>query len=115
MCKYSFKQVWEKMDFELKDEKIDRNSLSTKSRKIELEHRIEMEDIEIENTYKCCMGGSTDKRVLVYISQLSFSLIVLGFCAIQLIRKDDYESTSIYLPLITTILGYWLPSPKLNK
>ena len=101
--------------FEIEEPKIDRNSLSTRSKKIELDHKIDMENIEAENNYNCCMNGTTDKRVLVYISQLIFSLIVIGFCIIQLIRKDDYESTSVYLPIIMTILGFWLPSPKLNK
>ena len=41
-----------------------------------------------------------------------FSMVVMGFSMFMIVFRDDM--TNIFLPIITGILGYWLPSPKLG-
>ncbi len=87
--------------------------LSLKRRR--LEHKIEIEDLELENHYDCCIGKKTDKRVLIYLTQVGFGISVMTFCAAQLFIDDSCDRTSIYLPLLTSVLAYFLPSPSLSK
>jgi hypothetical protein len=65
-----------------------------------------------EHLYRSCCGGSTDRRLLLYLSQLSFSLITVGFCIVKLSTNGE---TSIYLPLLTSTCALWLPNPKFEK
>ena len=43
-----------------------------------------------------------------FITQAGVSLSVMGFCMGMLING---ESTEIYLPVLTGIVGYWMPNP----
>lgn len=80
-----------------------------------------MEEVEYklpppDDRYQCCCtNGMTDKRVLIYCTQVAFGLIVMLFCITQLYIDDRCDRTSIYLPLLTSIIGYFLPSPTMNK
>jgi hypothetical protein len=49
-----------------------------------------------------------DMKKIRFLTQTGFSLTVMGFCMGMLING---ENTEIYLPVITGILGYWLPQP----
>lgn len=47
-----------------------------------------------------------------FVVQVLVSIIVLSFCLYEIvINNSNATITSIYLPVITAILGYWLPSP----
>jgi len=73
------------------------------------EHQIEIEDIEVQNQLKSCCGGTTDRRLLDYISRFFMSAMVLGFAFIQLARDDnDSGMIAFYSSLITFVLGHWL-------
>ena len=75
------------------------------------EHQIKIEDLEVQNQLKSCCGGTTDRRLLDYISRFFMSSSVLGFAFIQLARDPtDAGMVAFYSSLITFILGHWLGS-----
>ena len=49
-----------------------------------------------------------------YLVQVFISLIVLIFSIVQL-SMDDKRDKSIYISLISTILGLFVPAPTLDK
>lgn len=51
-----------------------------------------------------------DKYILPI--QFLFSLTIIIFCMYQIKQSED---SAAYLSLISSILGYWLPSPIDNK
>jgi hypothetical protein len=69
---------------------------------------------KLENAFTCC-GYMFDKRCLNVGMQMTTSLIVLGMSCIQLINGVNSEDKVIYVSLITSILGYWTPSPTLHE
>lgn len=44
----------------------------------------------------------------LFLSQVFFSLVGVGFSIAMLVRGED---ASIYLPIMTTIIGVWTPNP----
>ena len=63
----------------------------------------------------CCSNHTTDKRIIIYFTQFSISLIIIFFCIFQLLNHNDCESNQLYMGLLTLIIGVYLPSPKLRK
>lgn len=62
---------------------------------------------------RCCNSEKKiSKELIKYISQLSISLIILVFSMIQLSKKDDINNQSLYVSLITLIIGVYIPSPE---
>lgn len=51
------------------------------------------------------------KDYIVYFTQAAFSGIGILFCMTMMINGKD---TTVYLPIMTGLLSYWLPNPKLN-
>ena len=47
----------------------------------------------------------------LFLVQILFSLIMVAFCISQVISNDDAATRSVYLPILTSIIGVWLPSP----
>tara|TARA_R110000796_G_scaffold4086_2_gene15572 strand:+ start:3790 stop:4128 length:339 start_codon:yes stop_codon:yes gene_type:complete len=69
---------------------------------------------DIENTWKsCCLR--TDRRAVIFFSQLSISITVMGFCCVQLVRLENCEAQSLYSGLLSLVIGIHLPQPKIKK
>jgi hypothetical protein len=51
-------------------------------------------------------------EVSLFCVQSTISITVMVFCIYQLIDRRD---PGVYLPVLTGILGYWLPSPSSRK
>jgi hypothetical protein len=68
---------------------------------------IEQKENEIENSLKSCCGGSTDRRLVLLISQVSFSTLILIFCGLMMGLKEEQDK-SVYMSLISSILSFWL-------
>jgi hypothetical protein len=47
-----------------------------------------------------------------FAAQFAISSSTLGFCMYMLWRGND---PGVYLPIVTGILGYWLPSPRMAE
>lgn len=55
-----------------------------------------------------------EKLDKIYVTQVGFSLLTVIFC-IAMIGMDPVPSTtSIFLPILTSVVGVWLPQPQ-NK
>ena len=80
-------------------------------------HKIAVEDNEREFAHKyywssCCLR--VDKRALAFFTQAAFSGSIVTFCIVMLITAPDCETFSRYSPLLTLVVGVWLPSPQLK-
>ena len=70
-------------------------------------------NINDENLWRsCCLV--TDRRMIVFFSQLVIALSVISFSFVQLARKDECESNQLYVGLVTMIIGIFLPSPRVK-
>ena len=83
-----------------------------------LQHKIEVEDDERkfkrDNTYNsCCLR--VHKRALNFFTQASFSASIVIFCITMLVSNQDCGTFSRYSPLLTLVIGVWLPSPQLKQ
>ena len=71
-------------------------------------------DINDTNSYKsCCL--LVDKRALQFFSQLTISLITIGFSISQLDISDSCEKDALYSGMMTLVVGTWLPQPSMEK
>jgi len=70
-------------------------------------------NINDDNLWRsCCL--ITDRRMIVFFSQLIIGISVISFSFIQLVRNDDCESNQLYVGLVTMIIGIFLPSPRVK-
>ena len=81
-------------------------------------HKIEVEDEIIkfnhDHTYKsCCL--TIDKRALHYFTQAIFSGSIIAFCIAMLSTNTDCATFSRYSPLLTFIIGIWVPNPNMKN
>jgi hypothetical protein len=67
----------------------------------------------IEVWESCCLR--LDKRIVVFMSQLSTSLSVIFFCIYMLCTHRDCDTFARYSPLLTLVIGVWLPQPRMIK
>ena len=66
------------------------------------------EEDTTENLYHSCCGGSSDKRLVILLTQVSISIIVLVFSATMLAFSSNHDDKSIYISLISSTISYWL-------
>ena len=76
-------------------------------------HRhLEIQQITTEDTtqnlmHSCC-GGMSDKRLVILLTQVSVSILVLGFSGAMLAVSDEPNDKAIYMSLISSTLSYRL-------
>ena len=58
----------------------------------------------------CCLH--VDKSMCMYATQIGLIVGVMAFCIVQLLRKPDCVSQTMYLSLLTLLVGLVIPSPK---
>lgn len=58
----------------------------------------------------CCL--ELDKRAVLFFSQLFISLVVLCACITLLGLNQECTTYSRYSPMITFVVGVWLPQPQ---
>ena len=66
------------------------------------------EEDRTENLYHSCCGGSSDKRLVVLLTQVAISILVLAFSGVMLAVSDDSTDKAIYMSLVSSTLSYWL-------
>ena len=80
----------------------------------QLEHKIEIENKEQENVWQAsCL--KLDRRCLIFCNQVLFGLILTIFCMIKLTRDISTEEQMVYLSLLSTVTGIFLPSPSIKR
>ena len=82
-----------------------------------VQHKLAVEDDErkFDHSYKwesCCLR--VDKRALSFFNQLAISASIVAFTVAMLIKNEDCATFSRYSPLLTLVVGVWLPSPQLR-
>jgi hypothetical protein len=66
---------------------------------------------EYHQWHSCCVGRSTDSRLLKFVSLYLILLGVVVFCLVSLSNSTTCEDTTTYISLLTLILGVILPQP----
>jgi hypothetical protein len=96
------------------EEKKDMPILSLVQQERKMEHTIQMEDNEYNNTWKSfCFV--IDKRAIVFFTQIGVISGTMGFCIYKLTTNDSCDIQSPYLALLTTLVGCLLPQPNFGK
>ena len=80
-------------------------------------HMAEVERVQIENEnlrkeWKMCCSNTSPEAIKYFVS-VSFSIAVMVFSIIQIIR--DVDDKSIYYNLLSLIIGIFIKSPSLEK
>ena len=92
--------------------------MENKENKELIQHQIAVQDDERkfnhDNTYKsCCL--TIDKRALNYFTQAFFSGSIIIFCIAMLSMNTDCDTFSRYSPLLTFVIGVWVPNPTMRN
>ncbi len=58
--------------------------------------------------YSCCSKSPSDKRLVILLTQVSISILILGFSATMLATQDNDTDKAIYMSLLSSTLSYWL-------
>ena len=82
----------------------------------ELELKMELEEKEkineLENELHSCCSGTTDRRLLRFMSQLTLGFTVMSFCMYKLIDSElDCNEKTVYTSILTSTLTLFFPSP----
>lgn len=69
-----------------------------------------------KNFWKCC-GDYLDRRLVTYMVQVTFTLITLLFCMIQVTvnRGENDQMSTIWVTLISAIVGNFMPTAQLTS
>ena len=82
--------------------------------KLEMEHKIEMENNEQENTWRsACLV--VNKNAVMYFTQIGIIFFVICFAVFKLITDTTEGSQTIYMSLLTLCLGLVAPHPTFKK
>lgn len=61
----------------------------------------------------CCVR--LDRRAVVYFSSLSVGVAIVMFCISMLVLHQDCVTFSRWGPLLTFVIGVYMPQPALNR
>ena len=82
--------------------------------KLEMEHKIEMENNEQENTWRsACLV--VNKNAVMYFTQIGIIFFVICFAVFKLITDTTEGSQTIYMSLLTLCVGIVSPQPTFKK
>ena len=93
--------------------------------RLKITHAIEVEDKKLADDHEekefnhkvywtsCCL--KMDRRAVSYFGQMSFSAAIIAFCISILATNQDCATFSRYSPLLTFVIGCWMPQPSLKS
>lgn len=80
----------------------------------EIVERVQVARQQKDPNVVCC-GKSFNKKLIVFASQFLLALAIVLFCLFELAMAiDKCDAQSFYGPILTMILGTYLPSPSLH-
>ena len=82
--------------------------------KLEMEHRIVMEEKEQENTWRSCCYDC-NKNAVQFFVQVGIIFFVICFAVFKLISDTSEGSQTIYMSLLTLCIGVISPAPTFKK
>ena len=80
----------------------------------QLEHKVVMEEKEQENTWKSCCYD-LNKNAVMYFTTIFIITGIMAFCIYKLSINLTCESQTVYMGLLTLLLGILAPSPVFKK
>jgi hypothetical protein len=80
-----------------------------------LQHDFKVQDKANDNEWKSCCGKSIDSRAVVYFTQIGIISGIMLFNIYQLTTLESCESQSVYIGLLTMLIGVLCPNPKFVK
>ena len=96
------------------EEKTDILPKSPSIMRRQLEHKIEIENKEIENTWKSCCYD-LNKNAVMYFTTIFIITGMMAFFIYKLSINLTCESQTAYIGLLTLLLGILAPSPVFKK
>ena len=82
--------------------------------KLEMEHKIEMENNEQENTWRSlCLV--VNKNAVMYFTQVGIIFSVMCFAVFKLITDTSEGAQTTYMSLLTLCIGIISPAPTFKK
>ena len=102
------------MNTDCSEEKTDILPKSPSVLRRQLEHKIDMEEKEQENTWKSCCYD-LNKNAVMYFTTIIIITGIMAFCIYKLSINLTCESQTVYMGLLTLLLGILAPSPVFKK
>ena len=62
----------------------------------------------VNDLNSCCSNRTTDKRLIIIFFQFIFSMGVMLFAFYKLSDDTDNDDSTLYLPLVSSVLSYWV-------
>ena len=89
------------------------DSKQIKNHKLDIvKHELQFEH---DNTWRSCCF-QLDKRFVTYIVQILFMIALFTFCVNRIaFFQGDCSSQTVYIGLISGLIGWVLPSPTISK
>ena len=60
-----------------------------------------------------CFGQTCNRSLVVFLSQFFVILLILACCIVRITLAETCEETTVWIAIISSTVGYILPSPKL--
>ena len=60
-----------------------------------------------------CLGRSCNRSLVVFLSQFLVNLIILACAIFRITVATTCEETTVWIAILSSTVGYILPSPKL--
>ena len=80
----------------------------------EIEIKQPSEIITDDNTKWDSLCFRLNKGFVKFLAQFAVSVLVLSICSYKILNIDEKEDKSLYVSLITLILGVYLPQPTIK-
>ena len=60
-----------------------------------------------------CFGQTCNRSRVVFLSQFFVILLILACCIVRITLAETCEETTVWIAILSSTVGYILPSPKL--
>ena len=100
---------------QLPDARLINETKSPSLQRRHLEHVIEVENKEIDRTWKSCCGLVVHSEPIQYFTTIIIISGIMIFCILKLNTNESCESQTAYMGLLTLLLGLVAPSPVFKK
>ena len=74
-----------------------------------------IDGINIKKMNCCGVNSSYNAKCTSFYTSVLFSLVILAFAIIKLFTIDPLAGKSVYIGLITSIVGIYVPNPRLLR
>ena len=60
-----------------------------------------------------CFGQTCNRSLVFFLSQFFVILLILACCIVRITLAETCEETTVWIAILSSTVGYILPSPKL--